>query len=410
MGGDEPEVKSSSLVPKAAFSTVSANIKAGSKDSLLWKKPEKTINPVDALLAIRPPSLTKDNPYFDRVLPPTGRSHRPKRLTFQERGVFITEAERMRAEEEWEKLRREVGESLGDVGIDAEVVADLLSVKVVPDMDWWDVPFFDANGIVDFSRVNNLIQRPALLPPPIDIEAIIPPKPLMLTQEEQKKMRRQRRLAEHKEKQEQIKLGLLPPEPTKVKIANIARILGTQSVQEPSKVEAEIRSQALQRHQAHLDANKERSDKAKEESTRRAQVKQQEATDMVNVPMALFRIDNLDFAQWKFKIVKNAQQLELTGCVIYYEKFNVVAVEGKASAVRRYKHLLLDRIEWTKVPPDVMVDASKNKCILVWEGVVEQRSFYRFEARTFDNEIDAKAYLARFGVENYWKLVKDTQS
>jgi U4/U6 small nuclear ribonucleoprotein PRP3 len=193
-----------------------------------------------------------------------------------------------------------------------------------------------------------------------------------------------------------------------VRIANIARILGTQSVQEPSKVEAEIRAQAQKRQQEHLDANLERHEKAKEETARKTLDRQNES--MVNVPVAVFRIDNLTLSQWRFKVVKNAEQNELTGCVIYYEQFSLVVVEGKTAAVRRYKHLLLDRIKWTETPPgsDPTMNVSQNRCILVWEGVVGKRSFYRFDNWTFSNEIDARAYLGKFGVEHYWKIAKDS--
>ncbi|PJF19080.1 hypothetical protein PSACC_01106 [Paramicrosporidium saccamoebae] len=400
--GATPEVKTASLVPKAALSTVAANIRAGSKDSVLLQRPK--VDRVDALLAVRPPSLARGNPYFDRILPATGRSHRPKKLEFKEKGAFVAEAEQIRRDEEWERLRREVGESLGQVGLDTEIIADLLVEEQVPTVEWWDEPFLDERGLPDFGRVNNLIQRPALLPPPID--TIVPPKPLMLTTEEQKKLRRQRRLAEHKDKQEQIKLGLLPPEPPKVRIANIARILGTQSVQEPSRVEAEIRAQAQKRQQEHLDANLVRHEKAKEETAKRTSDRRNEL--MTNVPVAVFRIDNLTLPQWRFKVVKNAEQHELTGCVIYYEHFSFVVVEGKAAAVRRFKHLLLDRIKWTEAPPDTMADVSQNRCVLVWEGVVGRRSFYRFDNWTFSSEIDARAYLGKFGVEHYWKIAKDS--
>lgn len=329
-----------------------------------------------------------------------GRSHRPRKMAFLERGAFIEEAEEIRTREEWERLRREVEEGLGQVGFDTDIIADLLTSAEVPEMDWWDTPYLEEN------IVNSLIQRPALLPPPIDMDQLAQPKPLMLTTEEHKKIRRQRRLAEQKEKQEQIKLGLLPPEPPKVRIANIARILGTQSVQEPSRVEAEIRAQAMQRHQAHLEANLTRQQEAQQTAAAKSHLRQQQSIEMVNVPRVVFKVGNLDPPQWKFKVFKNAQQLELTGCIIYYAGCNLIIAEGKAASVRRYKKLLMERINWSVAPEGYDGDVDENCCRLIWEGNVAERAFYRFEGKTMESELDAKEYLERRGLEHYWKLAK----
>ena len=79
--------------------------------------------------------------------------------------------------------------------------------------------------------------------------------------------------------------------------------------------------------------------------------------------------------------------------------------------IKRYKHLLLDRINWKEYPEDaVCLNPEKNECDLVWEGCVKERSFPRFESRPIATELDAREYLARFGLEHYWKLAKDYQN
>lgn len=61
-----------------------------------------------------------------------------------------------------------------------------------------------------------------------------------LTKKERKKLRRQNRREALKEKAEKIRLGLdKPPEP-KLKISNLMRVLGTDAIQDPTKMEAQV--------------------------------------------------------------------------------------------------------------------------------------------------------------------------
>jgi U4/U6 small nuclear ribonucleoprotein PRP3 len=59
---------------------------------------------------------------------------------------------------------------------------------------------------------------------------------------EQKKLRKQQR-----ELQEKVRLGLTPPLEPKVRISNLMRVLGTEAVQGPTKVEAHVRAQMAKR-------------------------------------------------------------------------------------------------------------------------------------------------------------------
>ena len=69
------------------------------------------------------------------------------------------------------------------------------------------------------------------------------------TEQERKKISRQRRLEREKEKQELISQGLLEPPPPKVKISNLMRVLGERAVADPSAIEAEVRAQMAEREQ-----------------------------------------------------------------------------------------------------------------------------------------------------------------
>jgi U4/U6 small nuclear ribonucleoprotein PRP3 len=68
-------------------------------------------------------------------------------------------------------------------------------------------------------------------------------------------MRRQNRRETIKEKAEKIRLGLeKPPEP-KLKISNLMRVLGTDAIQDPTKMEAVVRKQMAERAQKHVEDN-----------------------------------------------------------------------------------------------------------------------------------------------------------
>lgn len=70
---------------------------------------------------------------------------------------------------------------------------------------------------------------------------------VMLTAKERKKMRRQNRAEALKEEQEKIRLGLMAPPEPKVKISNLMRVLGSEAVQDPTKVEEYVRNQMAKR-------------------------------------------------------------------------------------------------------------------------------------------------------------------
>jgi len=82
-------------------------------------------------------------------------------------------------------------------------------------------------------------------PPTYTDKKVIPA--VMLTAKERKKMRRQNRAETLKEEQEKIRLGLIPPPEPKVKISNLMRVLGSEAVQDPTKVEEYVRNQMAKR-------------------------------------------------------------------------------------------------------------------------------------------------------------------
>lgn len=104
--------------------------------------------------------------------------------------------------------------------------------------------------LIEKIKINRLIEHPVQMKPPTHSDLKVT-SAVMLTVKERKKMRRQNRSEALKEEQEKVRLGLaLPPEP-KVKISNLMRVLGTEAVQDPTKVEEYVRNQMAKRQKMH---------------------------------------------------------------------------------------------------------------------------------------------------------------
>lgn len=255
------------------------------------------------------------------------------------------------------------------------------------------------------------IQHPIQLDPPQD-KHIPAAKPLPLTKKEQAKVRRQRRAADLKEKQDKVRLGLEPPPPPKVKKSNMMRVLGEEAVKDPTAVEARVNREIAERLDKHLQVNEERK-LTKEQRIQKLEVNQQKDVDL-GVHVLVFRVESVN-AKHKFKINKNAEQLALTGICLFNPKFNLVIVEGGSWAITKYKKLMLNRIDWkenvdpadgeeTNAPaPEEM---AHNKCTLVWEGETRQRRFKKFTCDRCPTDAMAKEKLERAQMETMWTLAK----
>ncbi|KAJ3335695.1 hypothetical protein HDU93_004653, partial [Gonapodya sp. JEL0774] len=312
-----------------------------------------------------------------------------------------------------------------------------------PDVEWWDVPLLATGTYADLdtnslkldpdqgSIITVYIQHPVPLPPPLESGATAP-KPLMLTKKEQRKLRRQNRMERQREKQDQIRLGLLPPDPPKVRISNMMRVLGNEAVQDPTKVEAEVRKQMEARRQAHKQHNAAK--KLGEVERRQKKLAKLIGTDKTTVHVAVFRINDLESKLHRLKVEQNATQLQITGIGIRSPIQCLVVVEGTAKAIKFYKKLMLRRIDWsgsriqapqddensdsdddvTKPPaeqPSGEGDATdgttkKNECQLMWEGEVKDRQFRRFRIHQCPTEGKVKELLEVHNAVQYWDLTK----
>lgn len=179
-------------------------------------------------------------------------------------------------------------------------------------MEWWDAAFLPNKTYEDIvngqakietedSLITHYIQHPVPIEPPNDAAhaASSKPRPLMLTTKERKKLRRQRRRELLKEKQDKIRLGLLPPDAPKVKLANMMRVLGQEAVLNPTEVEMKVRQQVAERLQGHLDMNEERKLTPDERKAKEQKKKDEDIAKGIHVSLYRYAIDLTFFSEKK---------------------------------------------------------------------------------------------------------------
>lgn len=365
--------------------------------------------------------------YFD---PRVGarQAQRPKRgFKFHEQGKFEAVASRLRAKAQLEILQTEIAQAAKKTGIASAAKLATIAPKKelregeIPEVEWWDsylLPKDSYEGIVDqltdeqFEGVTHLVEHPIQLKPP-NVPEKAPQVPVYLTKKERKKLRRQNRQENQKEVTEKIRLGLMPPPEPKVRMANLMRVLGTEAVQDPTKVEAHVRAQMAKRQRAHEEANAAR--KLTTEQRRSKKEKKLKEDTSLGVHVSVYRLRDLTNPAKKFKIEANAKQLYMTGIVIMHKECNVVAVEGGPKQQRKFRRLMLQRIKWNEdkhkksAKDDDDSDSEEeqdksNKCVLVWEGTTKLRAFTDFKFKVCPTEAFAREQFKKCGVEQYWDL------
>ncbi|XP_065224727.1 U4/U6 small nuclear ribonucleoprotein Prp3-like isoform X1 [Planococcus citri] len=181
--------------------------------------------------------------------------------------------------------------------------------------------------------------------------------------------------------------------------SNLMRVLGTEAVQDATKMEAHVRAQMAKRQEANA------SGKLSVEQKRDKTVRKLEEDTSTGVHVAVFRVDGLSSATKKFSIETNAKQLFMTGSVVMFQDCNIVVVEGSPKQMKKYKRLMLHRIKWEEdIIKSKNGDEVPNKCCLVWEGLVKQRNFGEIKLKACATEKLAREQLREHGVEHYWDL------
>ncbi|KAJ3126415.1 U4/U6 small nuclear ribonucleoprotein Prp3 [Nowakowskiella sp. JEL0407] len=419
-----------SLLPQPIFATVKANQRA--QTATVTIPTSKEVKQADKKAVSNFSDPTK-NPYFDPYVSSKSsvapKIRTPKTFKFIEPGKYIQLAQQMRATAQLERLKKEIAETVKKAGMDAEL--ELVSDNAIrreppPDCEWWDTQLLksetyeltEANMVLngEDSIVTDLIQHPVPIQP-IAEPGMPAPKPVMLTDKERKKLRRQLRAERLKDKQEKIRLGLLPPDEPKVKLSNLMKVLGGDAIQDPTKVEAKVRAQVAARLAAHKKQNEMRklTPEQRREKTRQ---KLQEDTSKV-VEVAVFRLKDLSNGLNKKKVELNAQQLYLTGVGLVYSGMNMVAVEGGPKGIKKFRKLMLNRINW-RIDADGEEDggdgedegeeesgAKGDECLLVWEGEIQRRMFDSFRMIQCPTEERVKEILEKHRSLHYWDACRN---
>lgn len=373
----------------------------------------------------RPSEELESTAYFDPRVPALPAQRARRGFKFNEKGRFEKIAQRIRTKAQLEKLQTEIAQAAKKTGIQASTRLALITPKKeltegeVPELEWWDSYIFPAGmepKLENLSNENelfgitNLVEHPAQMSPPVNSDAPVT-LGVFLTKKEQKKLRRQTRREGQKELQEKVRLGLMPPPEPKVRISNLMRVLGTEAVQDPTKVEAHVRAQMAKRQKAHEEANAARKLTTEQRKEKKAKKLKEDLSHGVHI--AVYRIRNLSDPAQKFKVEANAGQLYLTGTVVLRRDVNVVVVEGGPKAQKKFKRLMLHRIKWDEQrnskrgDPDGSDDeAAKktNKCCLVWEGTAKDRSFGDIKFKQCPTENMAREHFKKHGTEHYWDL------
>ncbi|KAL9101676.1 MAG: hypothetical protein Q9163_003097 [Psora crenata] len=438
-------------------SLLDSNKDIASKGSSLTKLPStipisrhisnKTLAKGKKQLDLAPPNLEEFrqlNPYFDISLggqTATLKTRNPKKLKFNEKGKYIQQAASMRRLEALEAMRKRIAASSKKALLEDDVAEKNFLIEAPPEIEWWDeglvahpdkgyAEISSPNGLrldTEDSIVTRLIQHPALILPPGD--RLMPaPKPMYLTTKEQKKIRRQRRMADLKETQAKIRLGLMEPPPDKVKLGNLMRVLGEEAVKDPTAVEARVNRQIAERRQKHFQMNEERKLTKEQKHEKLDQKKEKDAAK--GIYLTVYKVDSLANGKHRFKVGKNLEQLGGTGLCIYSPKFCLVLTEFGEHGAKAYKKLMLNRIDWTENSPALVregnktapaafleaeeqdgtvKDLSRNKCQLLFEGQEKDRVFRVWKTRVCETDKEAMDALERTKMGSFWTMAKSLQ-
>lgn len=366
-------------------------------------------------------------------LPPRKR----RGLNFHQPGTFVAQGEQLRKKAKLEALQKKIAANAAKTGIaDAAKLASLTTSKViekktskvdivevpdepVPEIEWWDklllghLPLEQAiPKLVNktskpediFLGITNLIESPAIKDPPGPDNSAVQ-IPIFLTAKERKKQRRQTRRNQELEKQEKIKLGLIPKPEPKLKRSSIMYALGDEAILDPSRTEQLVREQEEKRLKAHIEHNQSKMLTLEEKRAKKLR-KIQEDLSVTGVWVSVYRILSLSKQSRKLKIIeKKAKELTMTGTICLSNDINLVLVEGGPKQQRKFKRLMLTRIKWSEdTLGDDQGDKVQNRCLLVWEGQVNKKCFNLLKTKQFSDESTARGYFREFNVEHYWDL------
>ncbi|KAH8110292.1 PRP3-domain-containing protein [Phellopilus nigrolimitatus] len=431
-----------------------ASIKANIRNTPISTPPPAAPSPVSEVKANPYASKDAASGSFEGAAP---KERTSRTFRFNQKGKYTQIANQIRHDAQLEALKQRIAESARKAGLDSEfeTVEKNIRREAPPGAEWWDVALLPNDTYDDLasgmsalnirtpeSPINIYIQHPIKIPAPGDKDKV-DLKPLLPTKKEQKKMRKHRRQAELQDKRDRIRMGLIAPDAPKVRLANLMKVLTSDAVQDPTRVEARVRREVAMRKHNHEKMNVERklTDEQRREKIENKKI-DEERKGLVGV---VFKVKTLSDPSHRFKVRKNAEQLNLTGLVIFHPSFSMIYVEGAPKFVRQYKRLMLNRIQWTEAArargeEEVELEDSgegnaegestagpsrkqsgqddseygavslaDNRCDLVWEGQLRERAFKTFRPKSCPTDAVAKEALGA-KMAGYWDQTKNWKS
>ena len=383
---------------------------------------------------------TRANPYFDPSLgaqTATLKARHARQLKFNEKGKYIQQAAALRRAANLEAMRKRIQESSKKVLPSEDPGEKNFLIEPPPGIEWWDEGLVTdvKNGYAEVEEHNKIetedsiitrfIQNPVQIEPP-GVKNMPTPKPMYLTSKEQAKLRRQKRMEALKEIQTKERLGLLPTPAPKVKLKNMMMVLGQEAVKDPTAVEARVRKEVKEREDKHLAMNEERK-LTKEE--RHEKLEEKKAKDAAKgIYFTVYKVYSFANRKNRVKVNLNAEQMGLTGLVLYARNQSLVLAEGGEKSIKDFKKLMLNRINWAENDsPNVvkegnreaqaqflqntdeegnLKDLGENKCELLFEGLQKDRVFRKWGSKIAETDREAVELLGRTKNENFWTLAK----
>jgi U4/U6 small nuclear ribonucleoprotein PRP3 len=418
-------------IPVAPVSTLKINQQVARKEKIL-----QSLKDLEADLLDTDPSR---NAFFDPDIRMDSRTRRAPRRDFNfiSQGSIAAQAEKQRFREAMATRAAQVGSMPDLPPLDSRLV-DESRRGSVPTVEWWDAPFCigvcypdtvvelvesgcseeaverrcgtSLDALIRADRVTHYVHHPVRIPS-YKSEKPAPVLPLMLTEKERKRLRRQRRAEAEKERREMVAVGLLPPPPPKVKLSNLMRVLANEASADPTRVEADVRAQVEERQRKHEEDNEARRNTKEEFRDKKLEKTQRDRDN--GICANVYRILSVSSAQNRYKVDINARQLGLTGVFVLYEDCNVVVVEGGAKALRKYKTLMLRRIDWDAQQATIETSNAAaaansgcrpNQCVMIWEGPISKPAFDIFKSVAIPTENGVKSFFRRRGVGAYADL------
>ena len=428
--------------------------------------------------------------YFDPSLPGGGKrgagERQRRELRFVAAGTHEREAALMRRqiveremeeaakaetmEQDEEQRKREDEERLAKEREEHIIVPTLY--PTIPDLEWWDAAITTPQPTTATSTscgttINNA-SITSYIYHPIPTEALLPhilppPKPIVLTLRERKKLRRRAKLDKIREQQQLQRQGLIPPPPPKLRLSNLMDVLVRESVAEPSEMERRVREEMRERQEQHERRNKEKkltTEQRKEKAKRKMREKTAAEGGLVGTLVAVYAVRRgLTSRRARYLLDVNTAQCNLSGLAVMVRQsgdgaaavsrtggamsederngVSVLAVEGGPKGHRRFRRLMLHRIDWKRESeridgqddtmdvdkdegdedgdssdedePAIAGEGNSRECVCVWRGVVAKGVFVGFKLEVCRSALQGRKVFGKAGVEQYWDIARAVQ-